>query len=73
MKAILNMHISARNPNRKNAHKGGSGPLISEKYCYTLETGQPHYVLDIQKQTDTPSKYTKNISATKIREQMGKK
>lgn len=46
MKAVMNMHVSARNPNRKNAHKGGSGPLISTKYSYTLETGQPHYVID---------------------------
>jgi hypothetical protein len=38
------MHVSARNPNRKSANKGGSGPLVSDKYCYALETGQPHYV-----------------------------
>ena len=58
------MHISARNPNRKNAHKGGSGPLISKEYSYTVETGQPHYVLDIPKLTNTPSKSIKNISQT---------
>ena len=49
IKAIMNMHTSARNPNRKNAHLGGSGPLISTKYCYTLETGPPHYVINLKK------------------------
>lgn len=62
MKAIMNMHISARNPNRKNAHKGGSGPLISTEYSYTLETGQPHYVLDIPKSTSMQSKSTSDTS-----------
>jgi hypothetical protein len=42
----MNMHISARNPNRKNADKGGSGPLISTEKSYTVETGQPHYVIE---------------------------
>jgi len=41
---ILNQHISARNPNRKNAHLGGSGPLMSEEYSYALETS-PHFVV----------------------------
>lgn len=49
--AILNMHISARNPNRKNAHLGGSGPLLSTEHCFTLETGQPHYVINFKKKT----------------------
>lgn len=43
---IMNMHISARNPNRKNANGGGSGPLISDKKSFAIETGQPHYVID---------------------------
>jgi hypothetical protein len=55
MKAVMNMHTSARNPNRKNAHKGGSGPLISKDYSYTIETGQPHYVINVK---DTPTMET---------------
>lgn len=58
----MNMHVSARNPNRKNVHKGGSGPLISTKHCYTIETGQPHYVLDIPKSINTQSKFMKRTS-----------
>lgn len=58
------MHISARNPNRKNAHKGGSGPLISTEYCYTIETGQPHYVLDIPKSTSMPPPFIQSTSLT---------
>ena len=46
---ILNMHTSARNPNRKNANRGGSGPLISSEKSFALETGQPHYVIREQK------------------------
>ena len=60
------MHISARNPNRKNAHLGGSGLLISTEYSYALETGQPHFVLDILRSIGTQSKSTKNILTTKI-------
>ena len=60
----MNMHLSARNPNRKNAHKGGSGPLISTEYSYTIETGQPHYVLDIPKSTNTQQAFIKNTSPT---------
>ena len=55
MKAVMNMHTSARNPNRKNAHKGGSGLLISKDYSYTIETGQPHYVINVK---DTPTMET---------------
>lgn len=43
---VMNMHTSARNPNRKNAHRGGSGPLISKDKSFAIETGQPHYVIE---------------------------
>ena len=55
---IMNMHVSARNPNRKNAHKGGSGPLISDKYSYALETS-PHFVVyGPTKSINTPVRFT---------------
>ena len=54
----LNMHISARNPNRKNAHKGGSGPLMSDKYSYAIETS-PHFIVSGRtKSTSMPAKST---------------
>lgn len=46
---IMNMHTSARNPNRNNAHRGGSGPLLSKDKSFTIETGQPHYVIETDK------------------------
>ncbi|KKL93363.1 hypothetical protein LCGC14_1875490, partial [marine sediment metagenome] len=58
-KFIINMHLSARNPNRKNAHKGGSGLLISSEYSYAIETGQPHYVSDIPSLTQIATKKIK--------------
>ena len=45
---ILNQHISARNPNRKNAHKGGSGLLTSSEKSFALETTQ-HFVNGVRK------------------------
>jgi hypothetical protein len=44
--------------------EGGSGPLVSTKHSYTIETGQPHYVLDIPKSTNMQFKSTKNTSQT---------
>ena len=46
---IMNMHTSARNPNRKSASKGGSGPLLSQDKSFAIETGQPHYVIETDK------------------------
>ena len=58
---IINQHISARNPNRKNAHKGGSGLLMSREHCYAVES-KPHFVASGQTtSTNTPPKSTKNI------------
>jgi hypothetical protein len=42
---IINAHISARNPNRKNADKGGSGLLMSKEHCFALDR-TPHLVSD---------------------------
>ena len=65
---ILNMHLSARNPNRKNAHKGGSGPLMNDQYSYAIETS-PHFVVYTQTNgINTQPKFTKGTMKNQIPE-----
>lgn len=58
---IMNSHVSARNPNRKSAGKGGSGPLMSKQYSFALDQS-PYFVLSGPTNgTSTPVKPTKRI------------
>ena len=70
--------IRSHSPRTNDPKKGGSGPLISDKHCFTLDRS-PHYVNDIRKLTPLecerlqgfPEGWTEGFSDTQRYKMMG--